>query len=59
MTMGGSQLEVKFTFWKAKQKGWKEIDSSLSSLRLISLCTVQAMNDKYFIVKANLDFCYF
>ena len=59
VTMGGSQLSVKLTFWKAKQKGWKEIDSSLSALKLISLCTLQVMNNKYFIFKASFDFCYF
>lgn len=59
VTTGGSQLSGKLTFWKASQRGWKEIESPLSSLKLISLCTLQVVNNKYFIVKDSLDFCYF
>lgn len=59
MTTGRSQSEVKLQFGRQSRRGWKECDSSLLSLKLISLCILQIASNKYFIVKTNLGFCYF
>lgn len=59
MTMGESQPKVRVTFWKAKQRDWKEIDSPLSSLKLILLCTLYITSNRSRIIKASLGFCYF
>lgn len=59
MTMAESQPKVRVTFWKAKQRDWKDIDSPLSSLKLILLCTLCIISNRSRIIKASLGFCYF
>lgn len=46
MTLEESQLEVKLTLWKAKQRNWKEIDLSLASLKLILLYTLYVISNR-------------